>query len=406
MSARGLLARAGLLCAAAALSACATSPARHAATIPASAAQIPTAPVQPEIVAASSALGEITQALSVNVRKINPTPRPTGKLAAARVQPRTVWISSRLQCVPFARERSGVAIRGNANTWWKQAAGSFVRVKEPVVGSVMVMNTRRGHVGVVTKIVDSRTVIIDHSNWLSNGQIYLDQPVMDVSPKNDWSQVVVWHPNLGKFGKRALTVSGFILDKPSRGDSTVYASLKDIPGMAGASVKYAAAPAVAPAATMAVAEAAPVLAPTARPAALTTPAAAPTLVAAAPAEAVVLPASPVYVDTVSPRAKPGALAAPVAVAAAAPASPAATTVYVDTITPAAKPGSLAAPMALASARPTGAAPILVDAVVPAAKPTVLGATSVAVVKRGDRGATNADATFIPTGKPASIATFR
>ena len=156
-----------------------------------------------------------------------------------------------LQCVPFAREVSGIDIRGNANTWWAQAAGDFVRVKAPTVGSVMVMQTRRGHVGVVTKIIDSRHIVIDHSNWLSNGQIYLDQPVMDVSANNDWSKVVVWHPNLNQFGKRALGVSGFIVDAPARGNATVFASLADVPASLAGDVQYAeavVAPKSAPAA--------------------------------------------------------------------------------------------------------------------------------------------------------------
>ena len=43
----------------------------------------------------------------------------------------------RVWCVPFARNASGVQIRGNANTWWAQANGLYERGKEPVVGSVM-----------------------------------------------------------------------------------------------------------------------------------------------------------------------------------------------------------------------------------------------------------------------------
>ena len=38
---------------------------------------------------------------------------------------------SYLQCVPFARAESGVDIRGNAKTWWAQAASDYARGDEP-----------------------------------------------------------------------------------------------------------------------------------------------------------------------------------------------------------------------------------------------------------------------------------
>lgn len=368
----------------------------------------------PDIAPASTALKRVAAALDVNVRQVQVTPQPgSGLLAAADIQPRTAFISRRLQCVPFARERSGVAIRGNANTWWKQAAGSFVRVKAPAVGAVVVMNTRRGHVGVVTKIVDKRTVIIDHSNWLSSGQIYLDQPVMDVSANNDWSKVVVWHPNLGKYGKRALTVSGFIVDAPARGNSTVYASLADVPASMAGDVQYAEAvinakskaagrvkaPVAAP--TL-VADAGPVLIPQDKPVTLT----AATLVASAePTVAAVV--KPNYVDVRLPAVKPTGVtkAAPALVAEAKP-------VYVDMIVPGAKPKGLTAPALVASAKASpsvvaAADAVYVDTIVPGGKPVTLGAAAVAVVKKGETGTASATETaFIPVVKPTSVATFR
>lgn len=46
---------------------------------------------------------------------------------------------ARLQCVPFARRESGVEIYGNANTWWRQAAGVYETTAAPSEGSVMVL---------------------------------------------------------------------------------------------------------------------------------------------------------------------------------------------------------------------------------------------------------------------------
>ncbi len=427
MTARGILARASVLCAVSALGACATG-SHTARTTPAPVPVVTAEFKQPAIAPASTALARVTDALNVSVRQVNATGKPPASLLASNeISPRTVLISRRLQCVPFARERSGVAIRGNANTWWNQAAGDFVRVKAPTVGSVIVMQTRRGHVGVVTKIIDSRHIVIDHSNWLSSGQIYLDQPVMDVSAKNDWSKVVVWHPNLNQFGKRALGVSGFIVDAPARGNSTVYASLADVPASLAGDIQYAEAvvapkkaPAAAPAATtpVLVAEATPraaqpVLQPIVKPDSVA--------VRTAPVEppAVVASASPVYVDTIVPGAKPASIGAPMALAsadqikaaeAAEAAARVAGPVYLDTIVPRAKPGALSAPAAVAAAEPApqttaAATPTFVDTIVPSAKPGVLGAAAVAEIRRGETPATG-DAAFIPSGKPESVATFR
>ncbi|WP_447406321.1 CHAP domain-containing protein, partial [Clostridium perfringens] len=41
------------------------------------------------------------------------------------------------QCAPYAREVSGIALHGNANTWWGQAAGRYQRGHKPEVGSVL-----------------------------------------------------------------------------------------------------------------------------------------------------------------------------------------------------------------------------------------------------------------------------
>jgi surface antigen len=101
-----------------------------------------------------------------------------------------------LQCVPFAREASGVEIYGDANTWWVRAEGRYPRSSQPAPGSVLVVrgyrDTGRGHVAVVTRIESSRLIIVDHANWLNGGEISVDVPVLDVSPDNDWSQIRVW----------------------------------------------------------------------------------------------------------------------------------------------------------------------------------------------------------------------
>ena len=119
----------------------------------------------------------------------------------------------RVWCVPFARNASGVEIRGNARTWWSKANGAYERGHTPKVGAVMAFSSSRkiplGHVAVVSAVDSPRQIRIDHANWKRN-QVSLNMVVMDVSPKNDWSQVrVMSQPNaLGS----VYPVSGFIFN--------------------------------------------------------------------------------------------------------------------------------------------------------------------------------------------------
>ena len=119
-----------------------------------------------------------------------------------------------LQCVPYARDHSQVALYGDAYTWWDQAAGRFARGASPKEGAVMVLSNYAGadraHVAVVREIVDPREIRIDHANRLDDGAIYVNDPVRDVSPDNDWSQVRVFNVKTGAWGGRIYTVQGFI----------------------------------------------------------------------------------------------------------------------------------------------------------------------------------------------------
>lgn len=140
-----------------------------------------------------------------------------GDTAVADADPTIVRPVQRISCVPYARERSGIAIYGDARTWWDKATGLFDKFSTPVEGAVMVFTgtkkLKRGHVAVVTKIVSAREVRVDHANWMRDGNIYLDMPVMDVSRNNDWSQVRVWNAQLNQWGVRVYPISGFIAAK-------------------------------------------------------------------------------------------------------------------------------------------------------------------------------------------------
>ena len=121
---------------------------------------------------------------------------------------------ARLQCVPFARQMSGIEIRGNAETWWGQAAGKYERNRTPAEGSVLAMpGTRKmpmGHVAMVSKIVGDREILLTHANWSRPGMIERNVRAVDVSPAGDWSQVRVWHAGSGQLGITVYPASGFI----------------------------------------------------------------------------------------------------------------------------------------------------------------------------------------------------
>jgi surface antigen len=126
-----------------------------------------------------------------------------------------------LQCVPYARQRSGIALYGDAYTWWSKAAGRFERGATPKSGAVMVLSgyagPNRAHVAVVRELVSAREIKVDHANWLDDGQIYLDDPVIDVSEDNSWSAVRVWNIRAGAWGGRVYPVQGFIGPGPDNG---------------------------------------------------------------------------------------------------------------------------------------------------------------------------------------------
>jgi len=119
-----------------------------------------------------------------------------------------------LQCVPYARAQSGIEIRGNAGTWWGQAAGRYARGAEPRVGAVLVLQATRampiGHVAMVAEIIDDRNVYLDHANWSGPGRIERRALARDVSPNGDWSMVRVWYAPQGSLGIRANPAAGFI----------------------------------------------------------------------------------------------------------------------------------------------------------------------------------------------------
>lgn len=130
-----------------------------------------------------------------------------------------------LQCVPYARKVSGIQIYGDALTWWDQAEGRYAKGRKPKPGAVMSFAPSGrmvlGHVAAVSRVIDSRTVLLRHANWSPidgrRGQIEDNVRAVDVSPENDWSEVRVWFAPIGNLGTTAWPVNGFIYpEKPGK----------------------------------------------------------------------------------------------------------------------------------------------------------------------------------------------
>ena len=134
-----------------------------------------------------------------------------------------------LQCVPYARQVSGIRIFGDAHTWWNQAAGKYSRGDRPKVGAVMSFrpfgNMRLGHVAAISRVIDSRTVLLRHANWSlidgRRGQIEDDVRAIDVSDANDWSEVRVWFAPIQALGTTHWPLNGFIY--PDKGSDRLEA---------------------------------------------------------------------------------------------------------------------------------------------------------------------------------------
>lgn len=117
-------------------------------------------------------------------------------------------VSSPVQCVPYARDVSGIWIRGDAYTWWDSAAPRYQRGHAPRPGAVMVLartkQMKHGHLAVVKDIIGPRQINVTHSNWgndrRSRRLIYDSMRVEDISPRNDWSSVRFWNIEDNVFG--------------------------------------------------------------------------------------------------------------------------------------------------------------------------------------------------------------
>lgn len=119
-----------------------------------------------------------------------------------------------LTCAPFARAVSGFDLHGDAADWWSEAASRYTLAHRPRVGSVLVFRRSprlpSGHVSVVSRLLDTRRVLVIQANWVRN-ELAEDQLVVDVSPRNDWTRVRVWYPPTNRLGTHIYATYGFIV---------------------------------------------------------------------------------------------------------------------------------------------------------------------------------------------------
>jgi len=137
-----------------------------------------------------------------------------------------------ISCVPYARQVTGMEISGNGRDWWYNAAGRYARSSRPEPGAILSFpasgGMRSGHVAVVSRVINSRLIEIDHANWggpgIRRGSVMQGVDVMDVSANNDWTAVRVqvgWgNENFG----RAYATHGFILNRRDTGTDTELAN--------------------------------------------------------------------------------------------------------------------------------------------------------------------------------------
>ena len=132
-----------------------------------------------------------------------------------------------IECAPYAREASGIQLYGDAAAWWDEAAGRYPRSAQPQRGAVLVFRRSGrlpyGHVSVVRGVSSGREIIVTQANWVHH-RIARAEPVVDVSPGNDWSAVRVWWAPSGVLGTTVYPTFGFVGPAGARPNDQVAAA--------------------------------------------------------------------------------------------------------------------------------------------------------------------------------------
>ncbi|HTV44647.1 MAG TPA: CHAP domain-containing protein [Stellaceae bacterium] len=134
-------------------------------------------------------------------------------------------------CVLYARAQTGVALYGDAGDWWGEAAGRYQRGHVPEVGSILVFRRSdvipSGHVAIVAGVIGPREIVVNQANWY-HGEVTPGVPVVDESPRNDWTTVAVMDIGSGHYGQDYPSY-GFVY--PQTGPSTIVADASSSGGV-------------------------------------------------------------------------------------------------------------------------------------------------------------------------------
>lgn len=174
---------------------------------------------------ASRTIGSAKPAVATSMAKRHAgtkSPRH-GRPAARMIGGAGTGHSAGISCVPYVRLVTGMAVTGNGGDWWYNAAGQYERSNRPQPGAVLAFRKTggmtRGHVAVVSRVVSSRHLQIDHANWggpgIRRGSVMQNVNVVDVSADNDWTTVRVQVGYDTESYGRHYPTYGFIHNRPT-----------------------------------------------------------------------------------------------------------------------------------------------------------------------------------------------
>ncbi len=160
--------------------------------------------------------GSAFDALDAKARKARGAIRRLAAEIGKSIEDKQLFVSGRrLVCVPYARTRSRITLHGDAYSWWEQAKAAYQVASTPQSDSVIVLSAKPaqgdGRLAAVTRVVSAREIRVDHASWSGDTTIYLNEPVIDVSPDNDWSQVRVWNSRAQQFSPATYALKGFLV---------------------------------------------------------------------------------------------------------------------------------------------------------------------------------------------------
>jgi hypothetical protein len=133
--------------------------------------------------------------------------------------------SARIDDVAYVKSVTGIAIPGEAWSWWDGSNGRYARGHRPLPSAVLVFRQQQklpaGHLAIVTRLLSPRELRISHADWASTwatrGRITGNVPVLDVSRANDWTRVRLWYASSGTVDS-VYDTYGFVYGGPPPAD--------------------------------------------------------------------------------------------------------------------------------------------------------------------------------------------